>query len=156
MLSYRKPTIKDLLLYFKWANEPEVRKQSYKSTLLDLEDHQSWFSDKLKDENCVMFLFESEGQPVGQVRFQKQIGGVAIVGVTVDNQFRGRGMATNILKIASEEFLRLNTHFSLHAYIKKDNVASVKAFLNASFSFKEKLVYLGCESVLYVRNADNI
>ena len=37
MLNLRKPTIKDLEMYFSWANDPGVREQSYNSSIIDLE-----------------------------------------------------------------------------------------------------------------------
>ena len=72
-IKVRKPNENDLQLYFNWANDIDVRKNSYQSKEISLEQHSQWFLNKLNDESCTMYLFENHiGEPIGQVRIQKQ------------------------------------------------------------------------------------
>ena len=73
MLSLRKPTVKDMEMYFNWANDPIVREQSYNSSIIDLESHKQWFESALNNEaNFMRICQNSVGEDIGQVRIQKQ------------------------------------------------------------------------------------
>ena len=60
MISFRKATIYDLMLYFDWANDPEVRAQSFDSKIIDIESHKKWFLSKLNDDSLLMLVFQNE------------------------------------------------------------------------------------------------
>ena len=59
MLSFRKPTIDDMELYFVWANDPDVRIQSFNSSQIELDDHKKWFVAAIKNEAWSMFVFQN-------------------------------------------------------------------------------------------------
>ena len=54
MLSYRKPNESDCLLYFDWANDLSVRKQSFDSDLINLENHKQMPSSIMHKKNSSM------------------------------------------------------------------------------------------------------
>ena len=51
MLNFRNAKIDDIKLYYSWANDESVRKQSFNSKKIDFEVHQKWFESKIQDEN---------------------------------------------------------------------------------------------------------
>ena len=151
MLKCRPATLGDMMLYFEWTNDAEVRNQSFNSMIVDINTHETWFLQKLMDNKCTMLLFEDDDVPIGQVRFQKGDDNIAIVGITVDKKFRGKGLATTMLQIASEKYLEENNDQIIHAFIKKGNIGSIKAFEKAGFLFQEELIYTHVPSVLYYK-----
>ena len=152
MLTYRKATEADMLLYFEWANDEEVRKQSYQTDKINMDQHQEWFNKKTSDNDCLMLVFENEDKfPVGQTRFQKENEEVYVIGISLAKEFRGKGLAAEILQMSSDHFLKLYPGKTINAYIKEDNAGSIKAFVKAGFVFAEKLVIEGKESVLYIK-----
>jgi RimJ/RimL family protein N-acetyltransferase len=152
MISCRKATEADMLLYFEWANDEEVRKQSYQSEPIDLEQHTNWFYKKLNDTNCLLLLFENENkQPVGQVRFQKEDLHSFVIGISLAKEHRGKGLATELLQTAANHFLQLNPDKTINAYIKQDNEGSIKSFIKAGFVFGQHAIIEGKESVLYIK-----
>jgi RimJ/RimL family protein N-acetyltransferase len=152
MLSFRKACLQDIELYFHWANDSSVREHSYNSKKINLKDHRKWFVSKLNDEKCNLYLFENnKKQAVGQVRIQKNKMFEAVIGISIDQHFRGRGFSKIMLKLSTDSFLNTNPNFSLNAYIKEINLNSKYAFENAGFKFSEIINYDGIKSFHYVK-----
>ena len=49
MLNFRNAKIDDIKLYYSWANDESVRKQSFNSKKIYFEVHQKWFESKIQD-----------------------------------------------------------------------------------------------------------
>ena len=153
MLNYRNASIEDSKLYFNWANEIEVRRQSYQNELFKFEVHQDWFLCKLKDDNCLMLVFENQfKEPVGQVRIEKKDSKNALIGISVDKNFRGQGLASRIIELACNYYLNIYKNIVIMAYVKIDNLASIHSFENAGFVFLEDIVYCNALSKVYIKN----
>ena len=136
MLNFRKAKIDDIELYFFWANEINVREQSFNSKLIDFDEHKKWFESKINDKNCMMLIFTNlEGQEVGQVRIQKESVTDSLIGISITAEQRGKGYSTQMLKISSDYFLKINSNFIINAFIKETNLASKHAFEKAGFEF---------------------
>jgi RimJ/RimL family protein N-acetyltransferase len=155
-ISFRKATENDMMLYFNWTNDTSVRENSYQSETISLENHRNWFYKKIKEDNCFMVVFENHiGSPIGQVRIQKQDEKTAIIGVSNDANHRGKGYAYQMIKLASEQFLKENQMVCISAYIKIENTASEKAFLKAGYKLDELLVYNSHSSYHYTKKYEN-
>jgi RimJ/RimL family protein N-acetyltransferase len=151
-ISFRKASENDMMLYFNWTNEPSVRENSYQSELISLEKHQNWFYNKINDETCFMVVFENHiGIPIGQVRIQKKDENTALIGISNDANHRGKGYASQMIQIASDEFLKHNSNFCISAYIKIENIASKKAFEKAKYELDVVLEYGGIASYHYIK-----
>jgi RimJ/RimL family protein N-acetyltransferase len=136
MLNFRKAKIDDIELYFFWSNEINVREQSFNSKLINFDEHKTWFESKINDKNCMMLIFTNlEGQEVGQVRIQKESDTDSLIGISITAEQRGKGYSTQMLKISSDYFLKINSNFIINAYIKETNLASKYAFEKAGFEF---------------------
>jgi RimJ/RimL family protein N-acetyltransferase len=142
MLSFRKATLADTKLYFDWANDTSVREQSYKSSIIDFENHKKWFESKLEDDSCLLLLFQNDvGQHVGQIRIQKENNSQALIGISIAMEHRGKGLAKGILLLASDFFLEKNKGYLINAYIKEQNKSSKHAFEGAGFDFQNIINY---------------
>ncbi len=150
MVTFRKAKIDDLMLYFDWANDSMVRQQSFNSTPIELDTHKAWFDSKLNDPNCLMLMFMNQSKEnIGQVIFHKSTDKSAIIGVSIEKQYRGKGYAGKAMSSACNYFRGENQHYRIDAYIKVENSNSIKAFESAGFIFVEKLMYQGINSVRY-------
>jgi RimJ/RimL family protein N-acetyltransferase len=154
MLSVRKAEIQDIELYFDWANDTVVREQSYNSNKINLENHRKWFVSKLNDDNCNFFLFENdEKEAVGQVRIQKENLSEAIIGISIDQRYRGKGYSKKMLQMAIDLFCDINPNFLVNAYIKEGNLSSKYAFENAGFEFSDIIDYDNFRSFHYIKQS---
>ena len=151
-ITSRKAIESDLMLYFEWTNDETVRENSYKSEPISLENHSSWFKNKINDEECLMLVFENHiNQPIGQVRIQKQDNKSALIGISNDVNHRGKGYASKMIAIASEYFLNEYPDFHINAYIKLENTASEKAFQKAGFTTDTVTYYEEIPSHYYIK-----
>jgi UDP-2,4-diacetamido-2,4,6-trideoxy-beta-L-altropyranose hydrolase len=87
----------------------------------------------LKSPNCFFYLGVNQADvPVGQVRFEVS-GTEAVISISLDAKFRGRGYGALMIQMASRLFFRSSSAQKTHAYIKTGNEASIKAFTRAGF-----------------------
>jgi [ribosomal protein S5]-alanine N-acetyltransferase len=148
----RKATETDLDLYFNWTNDPDTRSNSFNTQIVDYQIHTNWFLNKIIDEKALLLVFENEEQiPVGQVRIEQKPN-ENIIGISIDRNFRGFGLAVPILEISCKTFFEEFDEKTIHAYIKKTNLASVKSFQKAGFEEEKELLIDNEPSYLLVKN----
>lgn len=162
-LFLRPATSNDMMLYFHWANDPAVRAHSFTQEPIPLDTHQRWFERALTDPHTVLYVAEllsverlateempsqtlrqsvgqSVGQPmrqpIGQIRFHLA-DGVAEIGFSLDEAFRGKGLGTALLRAGTERLVQEHgQHAALHTVrgaVKVTNPASALAFERAGF-----------------------
>ena len=68
----------------------------------------------------------------GQVRFDLDDSG-ATISISIARNFRGQGLGPSMLRQACRCFWSQHPAVPVHAYIKPDNAASLKAFSRAGF-----------------------
>jgi RimJ/RimL family protein N-acetyltransferase len=152
MLTFRKATLADTKLYFDWANDSSVRAQSYNTNTIDFESHKKWFESKVEDESCMLLLFQNEEKlNVGQIRIQKENEKEAMIGISISAEHRGKGIAKEMLFLASDYFLENNKGCLINAYIKEQNRSSKQAFEKAGFEFENIINYESCISFHFTK-----
>lgn len=151
MLKFRRATIDDVELLFNWVNDPLVRNNSYQKEMIIYENHVKWFSTQINNDTNYLYVFLNESNlPVGQVRINKNGKDNAIIGLMIDSKFRGNGFAKEMITKASDDFLCLNSSFTILAYIFKSNTSSLKSFLNAGYILlKEEIINKIDSYILY-------
>lgn len=95
--------------------------------------HMKWFAEKI---NGHYYVGEVDGIPVGEVRFETSA--ETTISVTVAEQWRGKGYGTELIKQGSQLI-----GGTIYAYIKSDNVASIKAFSKAGYGDMGEVEYKG-------------
>ena len=152
MLTFRKATLADTKLYFDWANDSSVREQSYSTNTIDFESHKKWFESKVEDDSCMLLLFQNEEKlNVGQIRIQKENEMEALIGISIAAEHRGKGLAKEMLFLASDYFLENNKGYLINAYIKEQNRSSKQAFEKAGFEFDNIINYENCSSFHFTK-----
>lgn len=152
MLSLRRATKNDTLLYYNWVNDSNVREQSFDSNSINFEDHKRWFKSKLKDTDCMMLVFKNEKNlDIGQVRIQKEDDKSALIGISIASEHRGKGYAIEMIQMSSDYFFISNPIYIIKAFIKIENSISKYVFEKAGFEFNSELMLENTESVLYTK-----
>ena len=137
----------DVELIFNWANDSLVRKNSYDSNRIKLEDHKKWFFKKIKDRSILFLIALVNNKPAGLVRFA--IGEeYSVVGVLVSKAYRGQKLASEFLKESSRNYFETYSQPIL-AYIKDINKASIKSFENAEYVYFTEEKIDECTSFVY-------
>ncbi len=145
MITSRQATIEDAKLVFDWSNDPETRKNSFNSEPIEWSGHLSWFEQRLKQEDTIL-IFEADSIPIGMVRFSFS-GDKAIIGVIVAPVHRGKNYGSQIIALGSRVFSEKHPVTRISAFIKKENIGSIKSFEKANFKFVKTLDIQGHSSL---------
>lgn len=146
-VKFRKATLEDSRLIFDWSNDDLVRQNSFNSAKLIFENHNQWFSNKLKDKEQIFLIALVDNIEAGLVRFTIETE-YTIVGISISKPYRGKQLAVKFLIASAQEYFKTNT-LPILAYIKKDNIASVKSFENAGYLFLKETKVNEHSSVIY-------
>ena len=124
----------DIFTYFSWVNDPLVRDNSVYNGPIDFSDHLPWFSKKLTDTNGRLLLLECRGLPVGQIRFDWDDERI-VMHYSLDALSRGCGLGKKLILMGTEYLRSIDTiPLELEAFVKRDNVPSIKTILATGFS----------------------
>lgn len=133
-LRLRKAQKEDARLLWEWANDPVVRANSFASEPIPWETHVVWFAKKLDQDGCVLLIAEDQkGTPLGQIRFDASRDGEMYVNLSVAKEQRGQGLAALLIETGVEEAFGRPGCNRIHALVKPENAASLKAFEAAGF-----------------------
>jgi UDP-2,4-diacetamido-2,4,6-trideoxy-beta-L-altropyranose hydrolase len=136
-VNLRKAVETDCKLFFDWANDPIVRKNSINKEPIKWEDHEKWFYQKLKNKNTHLFLFSIENDLFGQLRFDK-VQDYWLISFSLDKNYRGMGLAEVMVHKSMVEMKRIiNSSFVLKAQVWDQNIASANIFKNLNFKMED-------------------
>lgn len=136
----RPVSYSDIELLWEWANDPVTRQNSFDSAKIPWEEHSAWCQKKLAAADCRLWIASNGGNaPVGCVRFDCKESEVTI-SLTVAPSARGKGYGTKIIQQACDRLFAESQFHLVHAYIKPENIASVKVFEAAGFLYDSDAV----------------
>lgn len=141
MITTRLINILDEDLVLRWANDAEVRKNSFSDRIIQPLEHREWFRTKVKDSSCIWETILFEEVEVGQVRIDFN-GEIGIINYSIDKNYRGKGIGSKILKIIKEKY---STKILL-GKVKYTNRASIDAFRKAGYVETNKDDYIEFKS----------
>lgn len=126
--SIRPATSKDISVCFAWANDPEVRINSYIQEPILWETHVAWFNSRLSDQHCYFYILEHEGLPMAQIRFHIQEQ-TAVLNFMVDARYRGKSYGSMVVSMGIRKFIEdFDKPITINAQVKSSNLASQRAF----------------------------
>jgi len=127
----------DERLTLDWANDPDVRKNSFSPDFIEVTTHRCWLASRLVDtEKCRFYVVETtKGLPAGAVRFECISPAAWEVHYSMDRCLRGRGKGTPFLLAALDYFrLSVESGTKVIGRVKQGNLASQHIFRNLGFS----------------------
>jgi UDP-2,4-diacetamido-2,4,6-trideoxy-beta-L-altropyranose hydrolase len=146
-ITFKKATNDDMMMVYDWSNDPLVRKNSYNSEPISIENHKDWFFKKTEDMQTLFLIALYGEQPAGIVRYEISEDH-SIIGILVAEAYRGKQLSASFLSQSAKYYFKQN-HLPIFAYIKEENEASINAFKNAGYSFYKKEVIKGLPSFVY-------
>ena len=134
-MKLRQASQDDARMLWEWANDPEVRRQAFGERVIPWDAHVPWFSEKLVDPRCRIYVVENEsGEPVGQVRFDLGDDGTAMIDFSVQADARGRGYGSEGLRAAWDRAFAELDASTVVGLVKPANEPSLRAFQRAGFA----------------------
>ena len=135
----------DSRLLWKWRNDPTVRNYSLNSELLPWNEHQQWFLKKLTLVGTKIYILERNDTAIAQIRYERidpintEIGDVSVEAV-----HRGKGYGKKILIETIDQARSVLGFRTLLAYVKIENLFSIRTFTRAGFNFENEVSKKGC------------
>lgn len=125
----------DARLFWEWANDPTVRASAFSRDPIPWEGHLRWFEARLAAPGTRIWVFEVDGKPAGQIRYDRDPDGrSAEISFSVARGQRGRGIGTEMIRrtcpLAVEE---LGVE-EIVAVAFAENAPSYRAFLRCGFT----------------------
>lgn len=133
-ITLKRASKKDCNLLFNWANDTEVRKNSFNNNKILYEDHIKWFNNKINSDKCIIFIVQFKYTPVGQVRIDIE-GETGLISYSIDKSYRGKGLAIVMLSLLEDEIKKNGIYiYKLIGFVKFENIASQKVFENLKYN----------------------
>lgn len=142
----------DIDVIYKLANDPTVRDNAFSSNRIHYKDHCEWYAEGLIDENRIMYIVEKDNVIIGQIRLDKQKD-KAIISYSIEKNNRRKGYGRKVLELIKKEAI-LNGIVILEGLVKKNNIASRKAFTSNRFIESEEDTYF--KYIYLLKSGDNI
>lgn len=131
----------DESLLLRWANDSNVRSNSFSPELIAPDDHKKWFKKALADSNqLILIAHESTGCPIGQIRFELNTATKkgelkeSRIDISLDKFARGHGLASELinkgLQLMREHW---GSEVKAIAEVLESNAASNACFASAGF-----------------------
>jgi UDP-2,4-diacetamido-2,4,6-trideoxy-beta-L-altropyranose hydrolase len=135
-ISFRRAEEKDLNKTFEWSNDTLVRNNSFNSNKIKFEEHKKWFLNKIYDKNSIFLIATFNEKEAGVIRFDLKKD-YSIISILVAKESRGKKLASALLRLSANYYFKHNT-LPIFAYIKKENIASLKSFEKAGYTFHKE------------------
>ena len=142
---FREIKNEDCIKIFEIANDDEVRKYSFNSNKILLDDHKIWFNNILKNELVSFYVLEYYGDIIGQLRLDfDEI--YPVISISLSKKYRGLGLSKLLLSKGLDLI-----DGKVVAYIKKDNIRSILFFKSMGFKKDSELIIKNCEAFKFIR-----
>lgn len=138
MIRLRRAAIEDAESFYEWVNSPDSLANKQKTTSAILwNDHYRWFERVVSDPNIGVFVIVQNGDPAGQIRFDKKAKEISI-DIYIEPSKRAFGLASRSFHEAVEQ---LGPQFfdgcELVAVVKRTNIASKGLFQKLGFTERD-------------------
>ncbi len=144
----RLATAADEALLLQWANDPQVRANSFSPAPIKAADHHHWFQKGLANpDRLLLIATAADGCPIGQIRFDRQPASAqgaareATVDLSLDLYARGHGLAAELVRLGLQAMeQRWGSATDAVAEVLPSNTASNACFSRAGFTPESEFV----------------
>lgn len=151
-LTYNEETLD---LWFKWMNDPDIRRYMYQSLTSDKDRIKKWLELASVSESRHYFTIHVDSKNIGfiSVRQDKNPKNTAEIGIIIgEKEYQGKGIGSTVLKeilTKCEDEYHLS---SVRALIKPENEKSVKLFTKLGFEKDARVMVLDEPFIRFVKH----
>ena len=133
-LSLRAAENGDLEKTYQWAIDPVIRSFSFNNSTISHREHTAWFRSKISDSSCVFLIGSYHDKVIGSIRFDT-LQDEMVISYLIDPSFHNQGLGVVLLKKGIEWMYEMGdvSVQRICGYVKKENIASRKAFERLGF-----------------------
>lgn len=139
-------------LIYEWSNDVDVRKSSFNTNEISYKEHLEWYTNKLKDANCKIYLLANSYKNIGVIRIERKYD-ENVISYSISKDNRGKGYGRRILLETEKELIKVHEDIKLSAYVKKQNIPSIKIFNHLNYkTVEERDDKIKFEKIVYRRD----
>ena len=131
----RKVMVSDKRRLFELKNDPIAIKFSISQKAVTWQQHTKWFDKHLKDPKSHIYVLETicTSEIIGVIRFNCSFD-FCKISIVIDNNFRGKGLATECLQSSLEALSRESCKPAyILAEVLRQNTKSIRLFEKCGF-----------------------
>jgi RimJ/RimL family protein N-acetyltransferase len=132
-ITLRPATINDAETVFKWRNDPFIVVRGSSQREVTWDEHIEWFGKVVIGNLCRMSIVLKDGDPIGQVRFDRVSRDICVISAYLLEAFTGKGYGMLAIRAGCREVLGLWDVSRVVACVRQDNKAARSAFVKAGF-----------------------
>ncbi len=133
MIQLRKVTMEDCDVIYQWRNAEVTRRHIFDPQPISLVNHQEWFRESIDNPARVLLIGESEGKPIGVLRYDFE-DTEALISIYLTPGNHGRGIGAQLIRVGSRWLRSYMPHIrNVRAEIRAENIASQRAFAKAGY-----------------------
>ena len=117
----------------EWRNDPATREASRQTAAVEAGEHEAWLEAVLADADRHLLIAEDGGDPVGQIRFDRDRAYRYEISVGLAPAARGRGLGSDLIEMGCAWLWRSTNATDVEAWVRADNAPSERAFAAAGF-----------------------
>lgn len=134
----REVNIDDAEMLYAWRNDETVRKSSFSEEIIEFPSHLAWLNRTLKSKDVLFYILVDDSKNVGQIRVNTD-GKLGTISYSIDASFRNKGYGKKILELLEDKLIYSVYNIKkLQGLVKKENIASQKAFEKLGYVKEEK------------------
>jgi RimJ/RimL family protein N-acetyltransferase len=154
-LHFRRAREKDCRRLWEWANDPVVRAASFSQSPIPWDEHRQWYAARMKDSKCLILIGENgDKSAIGQLRIDWRSDQEGEIDVSLAPEVRGRGYGSHLIDAGVRQVFATTGAERVHAFIRPDNQASIRAFEQANFTRLGEEKVKGQLAIHYVRTRE--
>lgn len=124
----------DVRRLFEWRNDPFIISRGSSQSRVPWDEHSRWFEQTLRqDQSRRLYIIEMDGEPAGQVRFDRESGGACVISIYLLARFTNRGYGREAIRKGCARIAEEWAVDEIIARVRQDNPAGLSAFLRVGF-----------------------
>ncbi|MDR7920707.1 UDP-2,4-diacetamido-2,4,6-trideoxy-beta-L-altropyranose hydrolase [Thermosynechococcus sp. HY213] len=130
----------DLINLFYWANDINVRQNSWNQGFITLNQHNKWFNNKLNSDKVKIYILMYKDIPIGQIRYDF-FNEKWLIDYSITSALRGFGIGSKLLELGEKYLLKeRGSPLRISAEVKEKNTVSVACFQKSGYAIKQNVI----------------
>jgi len=132
-ITLRPAMMQDVETVFAWRNSPFIVARGSFQKTVTWEEHLQWFRETVTGSQRKMLIVLVNGQPVGQVRFDRVDDDTMAISVYLIEGHTGRGFGVDAIHVGCDILFSDSSVARVVACVREDNVEAQSGFCKAGF-----------------------
>jgi len=132
-IALRPATMEDAEMVFCWRNDPFIVARGTSQKPVTWDEHVRWLHETVTGGERKMWIVLVNGEPAGQVRFDRVNQGICAISAYLLQKFTGRGWGVEAIRQGCDRLFNEWPCEEIVACVREDNASARVGFRKAGF-----------------------